>query len=230
MLQEGHRRGDAGVDRHLVLPLKLGPHRTERGVGAGRRHDVVHDVDVDVGQHDDAAPAPQGVTPRCPPCAAACALVHQVAKDGARLGGGDLDVSADALQAGGWGFMVRMGCSAEMYSKARQLFFSARHAAQAPPQGALPSPHRRRHRPSPAPHLLRAGRQRVRLRPLHELQVAHGGQLQGDALHRVGGAVDDRHIEHDVVLVHCSSRRTRGGGIAGGQQGAGGRGRWGAGQ
>lgn len=39
--------------------------------------------------------------------------------------------------------------------------------------------------PQPAPaitHLLRARRQRVGLRPLHQLEVAHGGQLQGHIL------------------------------------------------
>ena len=41
-----------GVDRHLVLPLELGPHLAELRVGARRRHDVVHDVDVDVVEHD----------------------------------------------------------------------------------------------------------------------------------------------------------------------------------
>jgi len=44
--------GDVGVDGDLVLPLKLGPHRPELRVRAARRHDVVHDVDVDVVQHD----------------------------------------------------------------------------------------------------------------------------------------------------------------------------------
>ena len=36
------------VDRHLVLPLELGPHLPELGLGAGRGNDVVHDVDVNV--------------------------------------------------------------------------------------------------------------------------------------------------------------------------------------
>ena len=65
-----------------------------------------------------------------------------------------------------------------------------------------------------APHLGRAGRQRVCLRALHQLQVSHGGQLQAHILHRVAGAVDHIHIQHNVVLVHC--------GGAGGEAG-----RWG---
>jgi len=43
---------DVGVDSDLVLPLKLGPHLPELCVGAGRRYDVVHDVNVDVVQDD----------------------------------------------------------------------------------------------------------------------------------------------------------------------------------
>ncbi len=43
---------DVGVHRHLVLPLKLCPHLAELGVGAGCRNDVVHDVNVDVVQHN----------------------------------------------------------------------------------------------------------------------------------------------------------------------------------
>ena len=42
---------DVGVDRHLVLPLKLCPHLAELCVRAGGGHDVVHDVNVDVVQH-----------------------------------------------------------------------------------------------------------------------------------------------------------------------------------
>ena len=44
--------GERRVDRHLVLPLELGPHLPELGLGAGRGHDVVHDVDVDVVEDD----------------------------------------------------------------------------------------------------------------------------------------------------------------------------------
>ena len=40
-----------GVDGHLVLPLKLSPHLAELGISARGRHDVVHDVDVDIVQH-----------------------------------------------------------------------------------------------------------------------------------------------------------------------------------
>ena len=52
MLEELGEVVDVGVDGHLVLPLELGPHLAELGVGAVARHDVVHDVDVDVVQHD----------------------------------------------------------------------------------------------------------------------------------------------------------------------------------
>lgn len=51
MLQELGEIRDIGVDSHLVLPLKLGPHLSELGVIAGSGHDVVHDVDVDVVEH-----------------------------------------------------------------------------------------------------------------------------------------------------------------------------------
>ena len=112
------------------------------------------------------APATPPAPPRPPPslrgAPAVCVgrrLEHQVAKDGASLGGGDLDVGAD---------------------------------------GAL-----------------RAGGQRVLLRPLHELEVPHRGQLQSHVLHGGGRAVDHRHVQHNVVLVHCVCRREgRGGGGA----------------
>ena len=40
--------GDGRVHRHLVFPLKLGPHLTEFRIRARGRNDVIHDVDVDV--------------------------------------------------------------------------------------------------------------------------------------------------------------------------------------
>ena len=45
------------VDGHLVLPLKLCPHGSELCLCAGGRHDVVHDVNVDVIQHNHVAVA-----------------------------------------------------------------------------------------------------------------------------------------------------------------------------
>lgn len=47
-----------------------------------------------------------------------------------------------------------------------------------------------------------AGREGVVLGPLHKLEVTHGGQLQAQVLQRLPRAVDHRHIQHDVVLVH----------------------------
>mmetsp|Transcript_10832 Transcript_10832/g.28114 ORF Transcript_10832/g.28114 Transcript_10832/m.28114 type:complete len:938 (-) Transcript_10832:320-3133(-) len=76
---------DVRVDGHLVLPLELGPHRAEGEVRARRWRDVVHDVDVDVVQHDARAVGVRG----------AGGVVHDRAEDDARLGGGDLDVGAD---------------------------------------------------------------------------------------------------------------------------------------
>ena len=46
----------------------------------------------------------------------------------------------------------------------------------------------------------------VVLGPLHQLEVAHGGQLQAQVLKRFGRPVDDRDVQHDVVLVHCHIR------------------------
>ena len=43
---------DIRVDRDLVLPFKLRPHLTELSVRTTRRHDVVHDVNVDVIEND----------------------------------------------------------------------------------------------------------------------------------------------------------------------------------
>ena len=46
--QVGHQLRQAGVHRHLVLPLELRPHGAELGLCAGGGDDVVHDVDVNV--------------------------------------------------------------------------------------------------------------------------------------------------------------------------------------
>ena len=43
-----HQLVEGRVDRHLVLPLELRPHRSELGLCAGGGNDVVHDVDVNV--------------------------------------------------------------------------------------------------------------------------------------------------------------------------------------
>ena len=43
---------DVRIDCDLVLPLELRPHLTEFCVRARGRHDVVHDVNVDVIEHD----------------------------------------------------------------------------------------------------------------------------------------------------------------------------------
>ena len=76
--------GQRGVDRHLVLPLELGPHLAELDLGADGGHDVVHDVDVDVVQDDDVAIG-----------RGAAAIVHDVAEDDPVLRRGDLDVGLD---------------------------------------------------------------------------------------------------------------------------------------
>ena len=39
---------DGRVDGHFVLPLEFRPHLTEFRVSARSRHDVIHDVDVDI--------------------------------------------------------------------------------------------------------------------------------------------------------------------------------------
>lgn len=46
---------DTDNDTDLVLPLELGPHVAEVRVAAGGGLDVVHDVDVDVVEHNHAA-------------------------------------------------------------------------------------------------------------------------------------------------------------------------------
>ena len=57
VLQELGEVRDVGVDGHLVLPLKLRPHLSELCVVAGGRHDVVHDVDVNVVQDNTVSVA-----------------------------------------------------------------------------------------------------------------------------------------------------------------------------
>lgn len=44
VLQVFHEIRDVRVDVDLVLPLELGPHRTELSLGALSRHNVVHDI------------------------------------------------------------------------------------------------------------------------------------------------------------------------------------------
>ena len=44
----GHQLRQAGVHRHLVLPLELRPHGAELVLSAGGGDDIVHDVDVNV--------------------------------------------------------------------------------------------------------------------------------------------------------------------------------------
>ena len=64
----------AGVHRHLVLPLELRPHGAELGLGAGGGDDVVHDVDVDVIE-DHHVPVTGG----------ACHVIHNVAENNSIL-------------------------------------------------------------------------------------------------------------------------------------------------
>ena len=122
------------VDHHLVLPLEHDPHLEELLVVARRRHDVVHDVDVNVVEDDTVAVV-----------GGARYVVDDVAEYDAVLGGGHLDVGLDVGEV--------------------------------------------------------AWSERERLRLLHELQVAEGGQLERQILQGVARLVDDEHVEHDVVLV-----------------------------
>ena len=126
---------ERGVDGHLVFPLELCPHLPKLRLRARCRHDVVHDVDVDVVQDDHVAVGGRGP-----------AVVHDVAKDDPILRGGHLHVGLD---------------TAEVH-----------------------------------------GAEHHRLRPLHQLQVSEGGQLDGAVLERVRRLVDDEHVQNDVVLVH----------------------------
>lgn len=41
------------------------------------------------------------------------------------------------------------------------------------------------------------------LRSLHDLEVAHCCQLHRQVGQRVGGAVDDKHVQDDIIVVHC---------------------------
>ncbi len=73
------------VKKNLVLPFKLGPHRSELRLGARGRHDVVHDVDMDVVE-DDHVPVGDG----------AAAVVNDVAEDDAVFRRSHLHVGLDA--------------------------------------------------------------------------------------------------------------------------------------
>ena len=120
--------GDVGIDGHLVFPLELGPHGAKQRVRRDRRRDVVHNVHVNRVHDDDVALRRRG------------GVVHQVAKNGAALGGRHLDVGGDFLKV--------------------------------------------------------KRRQRVGLRPLDDLQVTVGGQLEHQVLQRLVGLVDDQNVQH----------------------------------
>ena len=51
MLQVVIEIADVCADRDFIFPFKVRPHLSELCVGAVGRHDVVHDVNVDVIQH-----------------------------------------------------------------------------------------------------------------------------------------------------------------------------------
>ena len=55
MLQIKVQVGDGGVDSDFILPLKIGPHLAEFRIRTGSGHNVIHDVDVDVVEHDHIA-------------------------------------------------------------------------------------------------------------------------------------------------------------------------------
>ena len=69
---------------YLVLPLKLCPHAPKLGLGAGGRHDVVHNVDVNIIEDDYIAVAGRPLH-----------VVYDVAKDDSVLRRGNLDVCLD---------------------------------------------------------------------------------------------------------------------------------------
>lgn len=41
------------------------------------------------------------------------------------------------------------------------------------------------------------------LRSLYDLEVAHCCQLHCQVGQSVGGAVDDKHVQDDIIVVHC---------------------------
>eukprot|EP00048_Salpingoeca_helianthica_P014963 m.224436 g.224436 ORF g.224436 m.224436 type:complete len:482 (-) comp16465_c0_seq1:1487-2932(-) len=83
-------RCNAGAHRNLVLPLKLHPHRSKVTLRTVRRCDVVHDVNVDIVEHDDVAVGRR-----------ARHIVHNVAKDDPRLRRRHLDVGLDGAEVVG---------------------------------------------------------------------------------------------------------------------------------
>jgi hypothetical protein len=48
MLQIKIKIVDIGIDGHFVLPFEVSPHLPEFRVSAASRHDIVHDINVNV--------------------------------------------------------------------------------------------------------------------------------------------------------------------------------------
>lgn len=78
---------NVGVDVNLVLPLELGPHAPELSLVAVSGLDVVHDVDVNVVEHDRRADLADSLP-----------VVNDVSKDDSRFRRRDLDGCFDGVE------------------------------------------------------------------------------------------------------------------------------------
>lgn len=85
--EEGRNARDVGVNVDLVLPLELGPHTPELSLVAVSGLDVVHDVDVNVVEHD-----------RRRNLADSLSVVDDVSKDDSGLRRRDLDGRFDGVE------------------------------------------------------------------------------------------------------------------------------------
>lgn len=70
MLQIKIKIVDIGIDGHFVLPFEVSPHLPEFRVSAASRHDIVHDINVNVVKYHN-------VTIRC----RASDIIDYVSKD-----------------------------------------------------------------------------------------------------------------------------------------------------
>lgn len=88
MLQVSDKICYVGVDRNLVFPFEISPHLAEFGICTTSRHDVIHNVYVDIIKHYDVS-VRSGTGD----------VVHNIPEDVAALSGCHLDDNISTEQS-----------------------------------------------------------------------------------------------------------------------------------